>query len=70
EDLSIRELAELIKNIVEYEGEIIWDTSKPDGTPRKLMDVSKAHSLGWKYEVSLKEGIKKTYANFLTLNLS
>ena len=70
EDLSIKELAGMIKKIVGYGGEIMWDTSKPDGTPRKLMDVSKAHSLGWKHEVSLEDGIKKTYANFLTLNLS
>ncbi len=70
EDMTIRELAELIKNIVDYNREITWDTTKPDGTPRKLMDVSKAHSLGWKHEVSLEEGIKKTYSNFLTLNLA
>lgn len=70
EDLTISELAELIKNIVGYNGEIIWDASKPDGTPRKLMDVSKAHALGWKHEVNLEEGIEKTYANFLTLNLA
>jgi GDP-L-fucose synthase len=70
EDMTIRELAELIKNIVDYNGEITWDTTKPDGTPRKLMDVSKAHSLGWKHEVGLEEGIKKTYSNFLTLNLA
>jgi len=68
EDMTIRELAEMIKNIVGYDGEILWDITKPDGTPRKLMDVSKAHSLGWKHEVSLEEGIKKTYSNFLTLN--
>jgi GDP-L-fucose synthase len=70
EDLTIRELAELIKNIVGYDGEIVWDINKPDGTPRKLMDVSKAHSLGWKHKISLEEGIKKTYANFLTLDLA
>ena len=69
EDLTIRELAELIKNVVGYTGDIIWDSTKPDGTPRKLMDVSKAHSLGWAHEISLEEGIKKTYADFLTLNL-
>ncbi|HSQ45210.1 MAG TPA: GDP-L-fucose synthase [Ginsengibacter sp.] len=69
EDLTIKELAELIKNIVGYDGEITWDTTKPDGTPRKLMDVSKAHSLGWTHEISLEEGIKKTYANFLTLKM-
>jgi GDP-L-fucose synthase len=67
EDLTIRELAELIKNIVGYPGDIIWDSNKPDGTPRKLMDVSKAHSLGWVHEISLEDGIKKTYADFLTL---
>lgn len=67
EDMTILELAELIKNSIGYEGEIIWDTTKPDGTPRKLMDVSKAHSLGWKHEISLEEGIKKTYANFLEM---
>ena len=66
EDMTIFELAELIKNIVGYNGEIVWDTTKPDGTPRKLMDVSKAHSLGWKHEVNLEEGIKKTYSDFLT----
>lgn len=65
EDLTILELAELIKKITGFEGEIIWDSTKPDGTPRKLMDVSKAHSLGWKHEINLEEGIKKTYANFL-----
>ena len=65
EDLTILELAELIKKITGFEGEIIWDNTKPDGTPRKLMDVSKAHSLGWKHEINLEEGIKKTYANFL-----
>jgi GDP-L-fucose synthase len=65
EDLTILELAELIKKITGFGGEIIWDSTKPDGTPRKLMDVSKAHSLGWKHEINLEEGIKKTYANFL-----
>lgn len=69
QDLPIRDLAELIKNIVGYQGEIIWDSSKPDGTPRKLMDVSKAHSLGWTHEISLEEGIKKTYADFLALDV-
>ncbi|MEO7119528.1 MAG: GDP-L-fucose synthase, partial [Ginsengibacter sp.] len=69
EDLTIRDLAELIKNIVGYPGDIIWDSNKPDGTPRKLMDVSKANSLGWVHEISLEEGIKKTYSDFLTLQL-
>ncbi|KAA9040998.1 GDP-L-fucose synthase [Ginsengibacter hankyongi] len=70
EDLTIKKLAELIKNIVGYDGDINWDATKPDGTPRKLMDVSKAHSLGWTHEIALEEGIKKTYADFLTLNLN
>ena len=70
EDMAIPELAELIKNIANYGGEIIWDKTKPDGTPRKLMDVSKAHALGWKHNISLEEGIKKTYADFLSLDFS
>lgn len=61
EDLSIKELAEMIKEIVGYSGEIRWDTTKPDGTPRKLMDVSKLHSLGWKASIGLKEGIASVY---------
>src|SRR5665647_778663 len=68
EDLAILELAELIKNVIGYNGEIIWDSTKPDGTPRKLMDVSKAHALGWKHEIGLEEGIKKAYSNFLSLS--
>jgi GDP-L-fucose synthase len=69
EDLTVRDLAELIKNIVGYPGDIIWDSNKPDGTPRKLMDVSKAHSLGWVHEISLEDGIKRTYADFVALQL-
>lgn len=69
EDLTIKELAELIKNIVGYSGKINWDTSRPDGTPRKLMDVSKVHALGWMHKIKLEDGIKKTYTNFLTLKL-
>lgn len=65
EDLSIRELAEIVKEVVCYEGEIEFDTSKPDGTPRKLMDVSKIHSLGWKHSVDLKRGIALAYGDFL-----
>lgn len=61
EDITIRDLALLIKDIVGYRGEIIQDTSKPDGTPRKLMDVSKLNALGWKASISLEEGIKKIY---------
>jgi GDP-L-fucose synthase len=61
EDLSIKELAETIKDIVGYDGEIKWDRTKPDGTPRKLLDVSLLTSLGWKYKTSLRDGIKRTY---------
>jgi GDP-L-fucose synthase len=60
-DLSIKELAELIKDVVGYEGDIIYDASKPDGTPRKLLDVSKLNGLGWTSNIGLKEGIKATY---------
>ncbi len=60
-DISIKELAELIQNIVGYKGEIKWNTNQPDGTPRKLMDVSKLTNLGWKYTIGLKEGIKEVY---------
>lgn len=66
EDLSIHDLALLIKNIVGYPGTIKFDTSKPDGTPRKLMDVSKLHGLGWKHKISLEEGIKLAYEDFKT----
>jgi GDP-L-fucose synthase len=61
EDLSIKELALMIKEIVGYQGEIKWDTTKPDGTPRKLLNVDKLHNLGWQHSVSLQEGIKTTY---------
>ena len=60
-DLTIRELAEVIQRTVGHTGEIIWDSSKPDGTPRKLMDVSKLKNKGWSYSVDLEEGIQKTY---------
>jgi GDP-L-fucose synthase len=65
EDLTIKELAETIQRIVGHTGELIWDSAKPDGTPRKLMDVSKMHELGWKHKVNLEEGIKRTYEWFL-----
>lgn len=65
EDLTIRELAELIQKIVGHKGEIIWDSTKPDGTPRKLMDVSKMTSAGWKAKTTLEDGIRKTYQWFL-----
>jgi GDP-L-fucose synthase len=61
EDISIIDLAKLVKNIVGFEGEIITDTSKPDGTPRKLMDVSKLNALGWKATIRLEEGVKRVY---------
>lgn len=64
-DLTIKELAELIQKTVGHTGEIIWDASKPDGTPRKLMDVSKMEQAGWKAKVGLEEGIKRTYKWFL-----
>jgi GDP-L-fucose synthase len=64
-DVSIKDLAETIKEEVGYTGEIRWDASKPDGTPRKLLDVSKLKALGWEPSISLDEGIKKTYEWFL-----
>lgn len=64
EDLTIRELAELIMDIVGYEGRIVYDTSKPDGTPQKLLDVTKLHSLGWKAKIPLREGIQKVYEEY------
>ncbi|MDF2478493.1 MAG: GDP-fucose synthetase [Sphingobacterium sp.] len=66
EDLSIKDLAELIKEVIGYEGNISFDSSKPDGTPRKLMDVSKLHALGWKHKINLREGIKLAYEDFLS----
>lgn len=66
EDLTIKELAETIQKIIGHQGEIIWDASKPDGTPRKLMDISKMHELGWKHQINLEEGIQQTYDWFLT----
>jgi GDP-L-fucose synthase len=65
-DVSIKDLANLVKQIVGYEGEIIWDTNRPDGTPRKLMDVSKLNALGWNYQINLKEGIQLAYQDFLS----
>ena len=65
EDISIRELAELICDIVGFKGELAWDTTKPDGTPRKLLDVSKIHALGWGHQIGLREGITRTYEWFL-----
>lgn len=65
EDLSIADLAITIKDIVGFKGNIIFDSTKPDGTPRKLMDVTKLHNIGWKHTIELKEGIKLAYKDFL-----
>jgi GDP-L-fucose synthase len=65
EDVTIRELAEAVKDVVGFDGELRWDTSKPDGTPRKLMDVSRIHNLGWKHKTELRDGLEKTYQDFL-----
>jgi GDP-L-fucose synthase len=65
EDISIRELAELICDVVGFEGDLAWDTTKPDGTPRKLLDVSKIHTLGWRHRIGLRDGIARTYRWFL-----
>ncbi|MFO0612052.1 MAG: GDP-L-fucose synthase [Polyangiaceae bacterium] len=65
EDLTIRELAETIQRVVGFQGELVFDTSKPDGTPRKLLDVSRLHALGFKAKIPLEEGIRRTYAWYL-----
>jgi len=65
EDVTIRELAEMVQDVVGYEGELRWNTDKPDGTPRKLMDVSRLHNLGWKHTTDLREGLELTYQDFL-----
>lgn len=64
-EISIRELAELVARVVDYRGEILWDTGKPNGTPRKLLDVSKAAALGWRYKMELEDGIRLAYQDFL-----
>jgi len=68
EDVTLYELAELVKAVVGFKGEITWDTNKPDGTPRKLLDVSTINDLGWKSRVGLKEGTKRTYKWYLKLS--
>jgi GDP-L-fucose synthase len=65
EDISINDLAMLIKSVVGYKGSIVYDSTKPDGTPRKLLDVSRLHASGWKHKTSLKEGIEKVYQWYL-----
>ena len=64
-DITIKELAETIQKVIGHQGKILWDASKPDGTPRKLMDISKMKEIGWRYSTELEEGIKKTYTWFL-----
>ncbi len=64
EDISIKDLAEMIKKVIDYEGKVIWDTSKPDGMPQKLLNVSKINGLGWRYKINLETGIKRTYEWF------
>ena len=61
EDVSIKDLAELVSDTIEYNGIINWDTSKPNGTPRKVLNVDKIKALGWEPQINLKEGIKSTY---------
>ncbi len=65
EDITIKRLAELISEIVGYQGQIVWDTTKPDGTPRKLLDITKIKSLGWNPKIDLREGVTKVYKSFL-----
>ena len=65
-EVSIKELTSLVAKVVGYEGEIKWDTSKPNGTPRKLLDVSKSRALGWRYKTELEDGIRLAYEDFLT----
>ena len=64
-ELTIKELTELVAKVIGYDGKILWDTTKPNGTPRKLLDVSKAEKLGWKYKKELEEGIRLSYEDFL-----
>ncbi len=64
-DVTIKELAETVSKVIDYKGQLHWNTDMPDGTPRKLMDVTKLHSLGWKHSIELNEGIIRTYKSFL-----
>jgi GDP-L-fucose synthase len=66
EDLTIKDLAKMVREAVGFKGKIVWDTSKPEGTPRKLLDVSKIKSLGWQPKISLEEGIRRTYEWYVT----
>jgi len=69
EDISIKDLALLVKKVLAYEGTLTFDSTKPDGTPRKLMDVSKLHKLGWKHTIELEQGIKLAYEDFLNIRI-
>ena len=64
-DITIKELSNIVKKIIGYRGKILWDINKPDGTPRKLMDISRMNKIGWSYSTDLENGIKKTYQWFL-----
>ena len=65
-DIKIKELAETIQKVTGHQGNILWDANKPDGTPRKLMDISKMKEIGWQYSTELEDGIQKTYQWFLS----
>ncbi len=64
-ELTIKDLTELVAKVVGYQGKILWDTSRPNGTPRKLLDVSKSRALGWSYSTELEEGLRLSYEDFL-----
>ena len=66
-DISVKELAELIAEIVGFEGQITWDHSKPDGTPRKLLDSTRIKGLGWEPKIELREGLERTYKEYAQL---
>ena len=68
EDITIKELAELLQKVTGYSGRLIFDTSKPDGTPRKLLDVSRLHALGWRARIQLEQGLRDTYERFVAAN--
>jgi len=65
EDISIKDLALMVKSVVDFKGELTFNTSKPDGTPRKLLDVSKINNLGWRHKIQLREGIERVYKDVL-----
>ena len=64
-DVTIRELVEMVAEVVGYKGRIVWDKTKPDGTPRKLLDTTRLNQLGWQPRISLRDGLAQTYASFL-----